>query len=577
MEHRLFKPGTFEEGQHAAVGNCNGFSMQERWKKETPLFAKAILSNTDIKSPRILDYGCGPGRLSKEILTQHDKARVVGLDDSADMRKQAEAYVSDKRFGTLAPHCLGAEKPFDLCYCVYVLQHVPAIQIRDILYRIYNSLKDDGIFVYCSSDYRMAIRFDNPDFCDDRFLGVNLREEISRLFKAKGPLFTKQQLDQEPILAKMVEGRDGGLAHPALVFEKKEIKGRLYDAQLDEIDKQQPAPASVKESNAKKLLLINRLAPGDVLVMSSAIRALHETYPGEYLTDIRTPCNELYNNNPYITKLNYSEAEYTAINKTLSKGKEDGKVLEMGDITVIDMQYPEIHRSGKSGAHFGCGHRKFLQRVLGVKIKQDDIRPDIFLSQAERDWLSPVVDKRNYEGSFWAINAGSKGDFTLKQYPYYQEVVDALKDEVQFVQIGQKSHNHNPLRGTIDMVGETTIRELIRLIYHADGVLTCVSLPMHIAAALGKPCVVVAGAREGTRWELYPNHQFLYTNGCLPCAPYDGCWRARLEDCNNKVEGVPKCLEIIKPEEISRAIRKYYEGGMIEEKGLLLPATVGKI
>ena len=45
MEHNLFKPSSFEEGKHGVVGDCNGFTMQQRWDAETPIFADAILSN----------------------------------------------------------------------------------------------------------------------------------------------------------------------------------------------------------------------------------------------------------------------------------------------------------------------------------------------------------------------------------------------------------------------------------------------------------------------------------------------------------------------------------------------------
>ena len=66
-KHGLFKPKSFEEGQHAVVGNCNGYSMDDRFKLETPLFAKAILRQADgLGNPIILDYGCGVGRLARK-------------------------------------------------------------------------------------------------------------------------------------------------------------------------------------------------------------------------------------------------------------------------------------------------------------------------------------------------------------------------------------------------------------------------------------------------------------------------------------------------------------------------------
>jgi len=567
MEHNLFKPHSFEEGKHAVVGDCNGFTMQQRWDAETPLFAKAILQNLTQKRNQayILDYGCGVGRLAKEVLKQHpNDIQVVGVDASEQMCKEAVTYVANPRFNSYHPTALEKEIEFDLAYCVYVLQHVPSIEIREILARIHSHLKDDGVFVYCSSDYRMAIRFDDGGFFDDRFMGINLQEEVERLFEYQGELFDQVTLESNPILKTMIVG---GLPHPAKVYKKRPITDYLHIKK--EATSSVEAPVDIRTlSNANtagitKLLLVNRLAPGDILVMTNAIRDLHKAYPGKYQTEVRTPCNPIFENNPYCTKLNYDEAEYQKKESELHKGDKDGHTFAMGDILVIDMQYPLIHRSGAVGAHFCEGHRDFLETVLGYKIPQTELTPEIYLTQTEREWLSPIVTKTSFHGKYWLINAGGKGDFTLKQYPYYQEVVDLLKDKVQFIQIGQLEHNHPALNGVIDLRGKTNVRELFRATYHAQGVLTCVSFPMHIAAAFKKPCVVVAGAREGTRWELYPNQQFLYVNGCLPCATYDGCWKSKQEDCNNKVDEVAKCLTLIKPSDVANAVLRYYEGGML--------------
>lgn len=576
-DHNLFKPNNLEEGKHAVVGDCNGFTMQQRWDAETPAFAEKILCFARRES-EILDYGCGVGRLAKEILKQNQSVFVTGTDASAKMMEEAEKYVGNVNFNTKAPKDLNQK--FDIAYLIYVLQHVPAIEIREILSRIHYHLKDDGIFIYCSSDYRMAIRYDGQGFFDDRFLGVDLQAEVARFFDIQKPLFDKDELANNPILCKMITGDSGGLAHPAFICKKRKIEGPLFNAKESESSPALRPQTWAKDSatnNAegpKKLLLLNRLAPGDILVMTNAIRDLHRAHPGKYLTDVRTPCPQIFENNPYITKLEYDEGDYGRINSQFSKlegiNSSDKHLDQTRDILVVDMHYPMIHSSGLCGWHFSYGHRDWLEQILGAKISQTDIRPEIYLSQAEQDWPSPAIIKGGYEGKYWIINAGSKSDYTLKQYPYFQEVVDLLKDKIKFVQIGESTHNHKPLKGIVNMIGQTAnMRELFRLIYKAEGVLTCVSLPMHIAAAFRKPCVVVAGAREGTRWELYPNHQFLYVNGCLPCAAYDGCWRSKDKECNNKKEGIPLCMKLIRPEDVARSIERYYDGGMLEYSEIL--------
>lgn len=594
MEHNLFKPKGLEEAKHAAVGDCNGFTMQERWEKETPEFARAILRLSPVPQENdvvdILDYGCGPGRLAKEVLNQAPNVRVWGTDASIDMLKQAKEYVNSEKFNPEPVSEIVKHEPgsFDLVYCVYVLQHCPAIDLRDVIRNIYNALKDDGVFVYCSSDYRMAIRFDGGGFFSDNFLGVNIREEIEKLFDVVSPLFSDEIFNNNPVVKKMVTGCEGGLPHPAFVYKKKkvlngeQIKEEFinYNGPTNEVNREISAgekeivksiespQESCKVKDVKKLLLVNRLAPGDILVMTNALRDLHKAYPGKYQTDINTPCDAIFENNPYVTKLEYDRNEFNLINNKFSSissgdmSKESRKAW-LGDILVVDMHYPLINRSGAVGAHFGEGHRDFLSEILGISIKQTEIKPEIYFSQAEKDWVGPLITKKGIKSKYWVINAGSKGDYTLKQYPYYQEVINLMKDKLVFVQVGQKEHNHKALDGVVDMLGQTTLRELFRLIYHSQGVISCVSLHMHIAAAFYKPCVVVAGAREGTRWELYPNHQFLYVNGCLPCASYDGCWKSKPEECKNKVNNIPRCMTLITPQDISRAVERYYQGNML--------------
>jgi ADP-heptose:LPS heptosyltransferase len=299
----------------------------------------------------------------------------------------------------------------------------------------------------------------------------------------------------------------------------------------------------------KKIIFQNPLAPGDILVSTCAIRDLHKAYPGEYLTDIRCPtgAEQIFENNPYITKIEDNDPEAERIR----------------------LDYSDIHNSGWSGRPFTTAHSIDLAKKLGCPIPHTTLMPDIFLSQDEKLWPPPVLKECGYDGKYWIINAGVKNDYTLKYYPHYQEVVDLLKDEIQFVQVGQLEHNHTPLAGALDMRGKTNLRELFRLSYHAEGAVSAVSLQMVVMAAFQKPCVVVAGAREPIRWQHIPNHRFLAVNGSIECALYDGCWKSKLSDCVNKTDfgkGGPLCMEMIRPEDIVRAIRLYYIGGVLKTK-----------
>ncbi len=612
MEHKHFKPKDLKSGVSAVTGHCNNVPAEKRYQEETPLFAKKIIEllPKDIERPCVMDYGCGVGRLAKEVLAQRPETTMYCIDDSRHMLGLATDNLSSHAKHTyfLLPHELEppiiARNQLDVVYCVYVLQHMPAIEIRDAIQRMYYYLKDDGKLFYCSSDYRMCVRYDNDNFYDDRFLGVNLQEELSRFFEFERFAFTQAELDSNPTVKRLVLGKwdkvgqifnpqllkdkknpvwDWDETHLAFVYHKRKHTGRLFNsAPLKDYDITPPPDVKIeklvhtpanfniladRKEITDKLVLVNKLSPGDILVMTVAIRCLHQAYPGRFTVDVRTPTQEIFENSPHITKIDIKDkkAEVQVIEE-LKKDEEHLPIVLEG-VTFLISHYPDIHQSGWSGLHFSDGHRRFLAKQLGLSIPRTGMRPDIFLSQTEKDWASPFTVESGNKEPYWVINAGSKGDYTLKQYPYYQEVVDLLKDKITLVQIGAKSHNHVPLKGDhiFDMVGKTpNMRQLFRLIFHAEGVITCISLAHHIAAAMQKSCVSVAGGREPVRWEMYPSNRYLAINGCCPAGIWDGCWRSKKENCPHLIEGIPLCMKLIRPEDVARSVELFYLGGVLQ-------------
>lgn len=327
----------------------------------------------------------------------------------------------------------------------------------------------------------------------------------------------------------------------------------------------------------RRLLLTCDQSPGDVVMLTAAVRDLHRAHPGKFLTDVATTCMPIWESNPNITSLDWKH--------------EDGQfILHDETIELIVTQYPMVHRSNRHAYHFVHGFTDYIEQVLGVRIHVTDMKGDIYLSPTERIWTNQVEQQFGYAGPFWVINAGGKFDFTAKWWDpsRYQAVVEAFQGRIQFVQVGEEGHWHQPLNGVIDMLGKTDSRQLIRLIHHSVGVLTPVSFPMHLAAAVpttGSPhnraCVVVAGGREPAQWEAYPHHRFLATNGALMCCDNGGCWKSRCQPVGDEDEKdmpenlcpypvavaedlvIPKCLDMITVDDVVRNIEMYYDGGAL--------------
>jgi ADP-heptose:LPS heptosyltransferase len=317
-------------------------------------------------------------------------------------------------------------------------------------------------------------------------------------------------------------------------------------------------------TRVKKFIFKCNLSLGDIVLLTAAVRELHSSYPGLFATDVRTSFRELWQNNPFLTPLDEYDPEV--------------KILECQDLL--------LERSRESACHALHGFLEFLNRRLGFRLKPTAFRGDIYLSRAEKAAASPLRQMVGQEIPFWLIAAGGKLDYTIKWWDArrYQEVVDAFRGRIQFVQVGQAGHYHPPLRGVIDLRGRTGVRELVRLVYHAQGVLCGVTGLMHLASAvplrdrqLGlRPCVVIAGGREPAHWEAYPAHQFMHTIGALPCCATDGCWKSRTvalgdgddkdrpeELCVDVRGGLPRCMDLITSGEVARRIETYFEGGAV--------------
>lgn len=329
----------------------------------------------------------------------------------------------------------------------------------------------------------------------------------------------------------------------------------------------------------RRLLLTSHQSPGDILMMTAAVRDLHAAAPGEFVTAVRTTAQDLWKNNPHITALNESD-------ETVQR---------------IEMQYPLIHHSNQRPYHFLHGYTQFLEQRLNRSIPVTRFQGDIHLSADEKaspfDGQLRVVPER-----FWILIAGGKYDFTAKWWnpDSYQAVVDHFRGKISFVQCGESGHWHPPLKGVANLVGQTGIRDFIRLMHRADGVVCPVTFAMHLAAAVEsapgrphpRPCVVVAGGREPPHWEAYPHHQYISMVGTLDCCADGGCWRSRCQpvgdgdakDRHNLCESpvqvsetlrIPKCMEMIRPEEVIRRIELYYEGGILGTNGSARPKNAG--
>lgn len=149
-----------------------GCSVDDRWARETPYLVDKIIEQYDLRPESVvLDYGCGIGRVAKELISATG-CFVIGVDISATMRSFADYYVDSDRFFVCAPSALKLlPKVADLTISIWVLQH--AEKPTDDLCRIKGSLKSDGkLFLINQTGRALPVKIGDEYFFRDDQLDI---------------------------------------------------------------------------------------------------------------------------------------------------------------------------------------------------------------------------------------------------------------------------------------------------------------------------------------------------------------------------------------------------------------------
>ncbi len=160
-----------------------GSTTDDRWAKETPLVCSLIEKAIVIAAETlILDFGCGIGRIAKELIKRHG-CKIVGIDISAKMRSTATEYVGPGQFCAYPPAMLEAllryGAQFDAALAIWVLQHSfdPS---RDINL-VRSALKPSGRFFVHNNTMR-AVPTKERSWVSD---GFDVKKQLQASFALK--------------------------------------------------------------------------------------------------------------------------------------------------------------------------------------------------------------------------------------------------------------------------------------------------------------------------------------------------------------------------------------------------------
>lgn len=193
MEKTVYNPNIFEiqdieEAKKIILTNEKNTSTNQRWENETPYIINSISSKVKLsKNSLVVDFGCGIGRLSKELITKYN-CQVIGVDISGSMRKHAISYVDSNRFQAVSPQefksILYKGVRFDMAIAVWVLQHCidPIVEIS----LLRSSLKKDAP-LYVLNNINMAIPTNKGWVTKDIDIFYLLEKQFELQIKSKIP------------------------------------------------------------------------------------------------------------------------------------------------------------------------------------------------------------------------------------------------------------------------------------------------------------------------------------------------------------------------------------------------------
>lgn len=308
----------------------------------------------------------------------------------------------------------------------------------------------------------------------------------------------------------------------------------------------------------KRILVLTIRAIGDVALMTPIFRLLKEKFPTCYLAALADGLSaQVLYNNPHIDRL-YTidriqsrrlpwtrQLKEWADLVTPIRGEQFGIVIDLfsGPRSAIlawlsgaPVRYGEDVRRGVRGFLYSQPIKVVRDGRHLVEQKLDLIRPlvghvkreaaylDVYPTEDERKAIDPLVTKEERgnrkrvglipgAGSIWRIWPAERfaelGDALIKEYDVDIYLLGG-KDDIPVCRGIENLMKMKP----INLSGKTTLRELIALLARLDLVISNVTGPLHLAAALSKLQVIgLYGEADTVQYAPWGNKVIMMTKG----------------------------------------------------------------
>ncbi len=287
---------------------------------------------------------------------------------------------------------------------------------------------------------------------------------------------------------------------------------------------------------------------GDSLLSTPALRLLKQLRPRMRIV-FYTPFVDAFRGLPYLDEVRHSD-EYPY-------------PTALGSLTTPRVVWYMFVMSGyRDGAvellyEGSLPPRRHIARIFGDQLGLDvtDIRPDCVFDESliheyqqawahlPRPWIM-VNRKSSTQNKNWMSE-------------HWDQLIDNLLDRYTIIETGAGPEGHEGPSHPhyVDLTGKLPINRFLAVTAAADLHVGPMSGPVHIAAAAGKPSVVIYGGYEHPDCSKYSENVNLFTP--TECSQ---CWLL-LDRCRHDL----LCLRRISPEQVERAVESLTHSAVAQD------------
>jgi len=221
-----------------------------------------------------------------------------------------------------------------------------------------------------------------------------------------------------------------------------------------------------------------------------------------------------------------------------------------------------------------------LHESLAIQRLVNDALRSAFGKEPQTEWTwdidylkAPAPEQTVLRAQYVCLHIGGGQnagvEFTLKQWPHWQQLVEKLllvtDGGVVLVGSGADQEAGDRLvdaapsavrRRVVNLAGKTDLGQLATVVSGAEFLVGCDSGPLHLADAFGVPCVGLYGATSTVTWGLLGRRSLALSQGvpCSPCYRDNGIFPA----CPYSV----RCMSELTVNTVRDAVHSMLDGGM---------------